>query len=254
MRRITHPIRAFLTLVALISGLSACTTPNTAVEVFDPYESTNRKVHAFNKGLDKVALRPAAKAYGAVTPSPVRQSLANVSDTLGTPSNVINDVLQGNIDDAGHNLFRFLINASVGVLGLFDPATGFGLEERDSDFGETLAVWGAPEGAYLELPVLGPATERSAVGTVVDFLSNPVEPLLGEEAETVAAVTTGTDILDTRDSLSSSIDGVLYDSADSYAQARILYLQNRRFELGGSASTDETFDPYEDLYDGLYDE
>jgi phospholipid-binding lipoprotein MlaA len=120
-------------------------------------------------------------------------------------------------------------------------------EATDTDFGETLHVWGAREGAYVELPVLGPSTERDTWGMVVDVFTNPLTYVLESPENyygTVASVSSG---LSNRGRYAATIDSILYDSADSYAQARSLYLQNRRFELGGSGG-DAYLDPYDDPY------
>lgn len=253
MQRIT----GIIAIVAAV-GLSACSVPDTPGEVHDPYEKANRASHAFNKGADRVFFRPASHVYGTVVPNRVRTSLSNAAANLDTPRSVINDVLQGQGEDAVHNTFRFLINTTMGIFGLFDPASGFGLEPRETGFGDTLAVWGAAEGAYIELPLLGPSTERDAVGRFVDILANPIGSVLGDDGDEIAATTSFPSVLNSRYEYAETVDGILYDSADSYAQLRLFYLESRRFELSGQTSAGNAFDPYEDLYDevyeGLYDE
>ena len=181
--------------------------------------------------------------------------MSNFAENLGGPQNVANGVLQGNIDDAGHNFFRFLINSTFGVFGLFDPASGsFGLESRQTGFADTLAVWGVREGAYQELPFFGPSTERDTVGYIVDLAANPIGALLGDDADTAAASAIPA-LLNTRYEQTDVIDGILYESADSYAQTRLIYLESRRFRLSdgeASAETGETL--YDDVYGDLYDE
>ncbi len=241
--------------IALAAGLvilAGCSTPSAQTDVHDPYESVNRATHQFNKELDRSLLRPASQVYGTLVPTPVRTSLDNAGSNLGGPANVVNNVLQGDIESAVHNTSRFLLNTTLGVLGLFDVAeSSFGLENRDTGFADTLAKWGAREGAYQELPVFGPSTERDTAGMVVDFITNPVGTLFGDDAEDADRVTTVTEILNYRYTFSDTVDGILYDSADSYAQLRLFYLDARRFGLGESA---DSIDPYEDLYDGLFDE
>lgn len=238
--------------------LAGCSAPDTPSEFHDPYESVNRAVHASNKGADRLFFRPASQAYGTIVPEPVRRGLSNASSNLSGPRNVANDLLQGNVEDAGHNLMRFLVNTTIGVFGVFDPASGsFGLENRDTGFGDTLAVWGAREGAYLELPLFGPSTERDAVGQFVDIFTNPLDSVF-DEASDVAALTSFPSVLNSRFELADTVDGILYDSADSYAQLRLFYLESRRFQLSGQTSAENAFDPYENLYEevyeGLYDE
>lgn len=244
-------------LVAAV-GLTACSVPDTPVEIHDPYESANRASHAFNKGADRLFFKPASQVYGTIVPGRVRTSLSNAAGNLDTPRSVVNDILQGQGEDAIHNTFRFLINTTMGIFGLFDPASGFGLEPRETGFGDTLAVWGAQEGAYIELPLLGPSTERDAIGQFLDIFANPIGRVLDGGDARIAASTSLPSVLNSRYEFSTTVDGILYDSADSYAQLRLFYLESRRFELSGQTYAGNPFDPYEDLYDevyeGLYDE
>lgn len=215
------------------------------MDVHDPYETRNRKVHEFNKGLDRSVVRPVARAYGTAVPQPVRAGVANFADYLDTPKYILNDVAQGNGRDAVHNVFRFAFNTVFGF-GVLDPATEAGLERRSTGFGETLYVWGVPEGAYLEAPVFGPSTERDTAGRIVDIVTNPVSYVLEDEAAAIPIVAGALTGLNARYEFGDTIDSVLYESADSYAQTRSIYLQNRRFELG-QETDDFDFDPYEDF-------
>ncbi|MEL6607936.1 MAG: VacJ family lipoprotein [Pseudomonadota bacterium] len=226
--------------VVLLAGCAAAPAD-------DPLAGVNRPVHAFNKGLDTVALRPASQVYGAVAPTPVRQGVSNFADNLSTPGDMVNNGLQGDLDGFARNTFRLLMNSTVGVLGIWDVASAMGVEPEETDFGETLHVWGVGEGAYVELPVFGPSTTRDAFGTVVDFVIDPVGTTLdGREADYALGARVGS-VLDTRERFSTTIDSVLYDSADSYSQSRLIYLQNRRFELGGD-DAQQTIDTESDLY------
>ena len=239
-------LRHFLLAVPALGLLAGCATaPAVAPDaVADPFEVQNRQMHALNKGVDRAVLRPASRVWGGAVPPPVRRVAVNAAENLDTPGHVLNDLLQGEVDDAVHNLFRFAINSTLGIAGLFDPATSMGLEARESDFGQTLHVWGAGEGVYVELPVFGPRTERDAWGTAVDIALNPARVLL--PAETPRLEARAVELLDARHSLGSTIDGVLYDSADSYAQSRSIYLQNRRFFLAEGQS-EVYFDPYDEF-------
>ena len=245
-------------IAALALALAACSVPETPTDIHDPYEKANRASHAFNKGVDRVFLRPASQVYGTIVPGRARTSLSNAANNLNTPRSVVNDVLQGQGEDAIHNTFRFLLNTTLGVFGLFDPASSFGLEQRKTGFADTLAVWGAPEGAYLETPLFGPSTERDTAGRFVDILANPIGAVLGDESDEIAAATSLPSALNSRFEFADTVDSILYDSADSYAQLRLFYLESRRFELSGQTSAGAAFDPYENLYDevyeGLYDE
>ncbi len=241
---------------AALFGLAGCAAP-VANGVNDPYEEVNRGWHETNIALDKGLVDPVSTAYGTVVPDPLRKGLSNVSDTLSIPGTVVNDVLQFQLGDALHNTARFAVNATVGLAGLFDPATSMGLEERDSDFGETLHTWGVGEGAYVVLPLYGPSTERDAVGLIVDIALNPVGHLLDSPESDYATGLKVADLADTRYRYSDLYESVLYDSADSYSQMRLSYLDNRRFNLGMPVSTVETdetqggatYDIYEDFYE-----
>ncbi|WP_112310126.1 MlaA family lipoprotein [Pseudogemmobacter bohemicus] len=239
-------------LLALgLSALSACAQAPSADGVSDPLEPVNRGVHAVNKGLDTVIVRPASKAYGTVVPGPVRQGVSNVADTLDLPGVVVNQVLQARIGEATTNTLRLAVNATAGIGGLFDVASVLGMPKTDADFGQTLAVWGVGEGPYVELPIEGPSTARDTVGLVVDLAMNPLNNVFdGNDADATLAIE-GLSRLNDRYRYSDTIDSILYDSADSYAQLRLLYLQNRRHEIakakGGTGGEDGDFiDPYEE--------
>jgi len=237
--------------LALALFVAACGPAELPTTIEDPYEAQNRQTHEFNRSLDRTVLRPVSRAYGSTVPRPVRRAVTNFSDNLGQPGVVLNDLLQFNIADAVHNSFRFVINTTIGVGGIFDPATDFGIERRDTDFGETMHVWGAPEGAYLELPLLGPSTERDAFGRLVDIAIDPLGNLLPRTEEGAIRVARILARFDDRYTYSEFVDEILYQSADSYAQSRLLYLQNRRFNLQGGRS-EQYLDPYEDPYADTY--
>lgn len=233
--------------------LAACSVPDSSTDIHDPYEAVNRLTHDMNTAVDTVAVRPVSEFYGTVVPVTVRAKLDNATRNLGLPAAMINKLLQGQVEAAGENAFRFAINSTLGLFGLFDPAQDFGLEEQESGFADTLAVWGAPEGAFLVLPVLGPSTERDTAGLIVDIATNPIGALFSSDAEDAQLGLSVTETLNYRYSFSETFDSILYDSEDSYAQLRLFYLDNRRFQLIQIAGED-TSDSFEDLYDGLYEE
>ncbi|QMU58350.1 MAG: VacJ family lipoprotein [Boseongicola sp.] len=233
--------------------LSGCSVPNEPTDVHDPYESVNRVTHNFNTAADRVILRPASQVYGHVVPNPVRSSLDNAAGNLGLPASALNKALQGKLEDAVHNVARFMVNTTLGVFGLFDPAQDFGLEARDSNFGETLSVWGAEEGAYQVLPLIGPSTERDTAGLVVDIITNPIGVMFGPDVEDADTGLFVTETLNYRYEFAGTIDSILYDSADSYSQLRIFYLDSRRFAVGTDGE-EIAIDPYEDLYDDFLQE
>lgn len=227
-------------------------------EAYDPYEESNRKVHEFNRALDRNLVRPAGKGYSNFLPNDIEDMIGRFAFNLSIPGAVVNNILQGNMKGATEDTYRFLVNSTLGLGGLFDTATDLNMPQAtDADFGQTLHVWGVREGAYVELPFLGPSTERDTVGLVVDLFTNPLTYVLDEPENyygTVASVSSG---LSNRGRYSDTIDSILYESADSYAQAKSLYIQNRRFELGGG-SGGALEDPYDAEFGALsedpYDE
>lgn len=232
---------------AALAALGACTPMPPDGAINDPYESTNRSVHEFNRGFDRTLARPASQAYGTVVPAPVREMVDNFANNLELPGDVLNNILQGRPGPALRNTARFAFNTVLGFGGLVDPAQLIGLNHDKTDFGETLAVWGVREGAYVELPVLGPSTERDTLGKVVDFAMNPVGWVADHRRDNQIAAVGVAAALGDRYTFTGVIDDILYNSADSYAQLRLQYLQNRRFELGQGAD-EPVIDPYEDLY------
>lgn len=247
--RSSHALRA-LVFTVLLAG---CATPTpeqrASGEVFDPYESTNRSIHAFNVGVDKVLLRPASKGYVTIVPSPMIDSFNFFAENLSMPGMMVDSLLQGNMKQAGNAAARFVINSTVGFAGLADPASDFKIPKVDTDFGETLHVWGFGEGAYVELPLYGPSTARDAVGVVVNLFTNPIDFAKTRPVDNLGVYVEIVRRMGDRGRYSDTVDSILYESADSYAQARLIYLQNRRFEL---ARTNE--DTYLDLYADPYDD
>ena len=242
------PILALATLTLLLQA--SCGPAPAPTGTNDPNEAANREVHEANKALDRALVDPASTVYGKTVPGPLRQGVQNFADNLDAPGDVVNGILQGRPGPALANTARFVINTTVGIGGLFDPAKAMGIQRKKTDFGETLHVWGFPEGAYGELPLIGPSTSRDTVGRVVDVVLNPLRLALPAREGNIATAASVASRLGDRFKFGNTIDSILYDSADSYAQARLLYLQNRRFELGqatGGTSGEEGFlDPYEE--------
>lgn len=246
------PGRGLVRVVALlgVALLTACAPRDVPAGIDDPWEASNRQTHEFNKKLDKSLIRPAGNAYAGSVPQPVMTGVSNFAGNLSTPSLVVNNILQADAEGAMANSWRFVINSTLGIVGLFDVATAFGIPEHDTDFGETLHVWGAKEGNYVELPLLGPSTERDAVGRVVDMFTNPLSYVLPAPEKYAGTAALTIKRLGDRGRYSQTVDSVLHDSADSYAQGRLTYLQNRRYKLYGEAGLG---DPYDDPYGGTGD-
>ncbi len=242
---------ASLLVVASVAACSGRPASLPEGEPWDPYEGVNRGVHALNKGFDRVAFRPASRVYSGLMGDEIETAISRASNNISLPGDVVNNILQGNMKGATEDTYRFIVNSTIGLFGLFDPATEFNMPPAtEADFGQTLYVWGVREGGYVELPFFGPSTERDAVGTVVDFFLNPLDYAFINGNEPVEYTIIGaktSDLLTQRARFGSTIDDVLYESADSYSQLRSFYLQNRRFELG-DAGSDDYLDPYDDPY------
>ena len=254
---LSSPVKRFTKNVVLLFCtviVAGCATNSggSGGAIYDPNEDRNRKVHAFNVSLDKKFVRPIATEYSSALPDVIEDSISNFASNLGQPSILVNSVLQGDLQGVSLSATRFLTNSILGVGGLFNTAEKLGLKEHDTDFGETLYKWGAEEGEYVELPLLGPATIRSTTGIIVDLLINPLSYAVSSPETyygTLASTSAG---LSARGRYTSSIDSILYESADSYAQARLIYLQNRRFSLGDEGRFLSTDDPYSDPYEDPY--
>lgn len=241
MLRSRYIFRSFLVLSLV--AVSACAM-KAPVGIHDPFEADNRKTHAANKEIDRLILKPLSKGVGSATRGPISTGISNFSSNLGLPNAVANNLLQLKIDHAFVNSARFVFNTTVGIGGLFDVATQNGLLEKPTDFGETLHVWGASEGAYLELPFFGPSNVRDSTGMVVDTLMDPINFVVPTPQRYLGTLAGLLNKVGTRDKYSDLVDQVLYQSEDSYAQSRLVYLQSRRQTLHGGLRDVDLEDPY----------
>lgn len=142
---------------------------------YDPWESYNVNMFEFNRGFDKYLLKPVAKGYDFIVPTPVQKGIRNAADNLDVVRKVVNNTLQGKFLGAGKELTRFVINSTIGVAGLFDVAKdGLGIEPADQDMGITLGFYGVGQGPYLIVPILPPTTVRDGIGFVADLVMNPM--------------------------------------------------------------------------------
>lgn len=207
--------------------LTACAT--TGDNPKDPYEEQNRAVWEFNRGLDKAVLKPVAEGYQYITPDPVEKGVSNFFDNLGEISNIVNSLLQAKFGDAGKSTGRFLINSTIGLAGLLDPATEMGIDEQDEDFGQTLAVWGFESGPFLMLPLLGPSNPRDGVGFAVDAFGvySPYDSLNDSQTEWALRSLW---LIDMRAEL-LPLEEQLEEALDEYLMVRDAYLQRREFQV-----------------------
>lgn len=199
---------------------------SAALTVNDPLEGANRASFKFSMGVDKVLLGPIAHGYMAVTPEVVRDRVSNAVYNLGEPNTVINHVLQGKPKRAMRSTTRFLVNSTIGVLGLFDVAAKMNLPPRAADFGQTFGTWGAQPGAYLYVPVMGPMNVRDGVGRALDIVTDPVRMVGGGFNTDFGKARLAATILDARTQADPALRAVK-DSNDPYATARSAYTQFR---------------------------
>lgn len=225
-------------LIAVLSAsaallLSGCATAPDPSGANDPYESFNRQVFDFNRGVDRAVIKPAAQTYVKVVPEPAREGLHNFFVNLDLPVTFANDVLQGETERGSQTFLRFTINSTMGIGGLFDVATrNFHIPFHTEDFGQTLAVWGVDEGPYLVLPIVGPDPPRDAAGQVVDIFLDPWTywPHFPGKFWWSAgkSVLEGIDL---RSRNLESLESIERQSIDLYASIRSLYRQNRNNEI-----------------------
>ena len=218
------------------------------------FEGVSRAMFKFNHVLDKAIFKPVAKGYRAL-PSPIRNGTGNVVDNLRSLLTLSNNLLQGDFRQAGHTAGRFAVNTTIGILGIWDPATALGLNEGGKeDFGQTMGVWGANPGCYFVLPILGPTTARDAVGLVGNVFLDPVYQITHNTEISNGVVgnsnysehnyyyyrTTGA--VDFRAKNIESFDSIEKNSIDLYASLKSLYLQDRNKKVLNSKSAVDTQD------------
>lgn len=207
-----------------------------APRAYDPWEPFNRKVHRFNNAVDRAIARPLARAYVEVAPRPVRLGVSNFFDNLGQPLTMVNQLLQGRPGEAGQTFARFILNSTLGVGGLFDPASAAGLPRRREDFGQTLGVWGWRTSRYVELPFFGPRTVRDTLGLAGDM---PLSPVRQIDDDKTRIFLQGLNLVDTRAQL-LSLDSLREDAVDDYALVRDSWMQRRAYQIeGGRRQQDE---------------
>ncbi len=202
-------------------------------EDYDPLEVLNRFLFAFNEALDVFIFRPIAEVYRFWLPQGVQDSVQNFTRNLNAPVIFLNQLWQGRDEEASETIARFFINTTVGLAGLFDPASSWGLEYTEADFGQTLGYYGAGPGPYLVLPLYGPSSVRDGIGLAVDSLVLDPWPYVLDAADVdkkrelmlARFVMEG---VDKRARNIENIDDLKRDSVDFYARVRSLYLQYRR--------------------------
>jgi phospholipid-binding lipoprotein MlaA len=228
-----RPPAATLGAAVVLAGLIASCGGVRSQEVADPFEPVNRAMFGFNMFADEWVLEPVARGYRAVAPVQVRRSVANFLGNLRSPVIFVNDILQGERERAGTTLGRFMINSTLGVFGLFDAASAFGHYPHNEDLGQTLGVYGVPDGPYLVLPLLGPSNARDTAGRVGDFFINPLNECCIDGTERLALF--GTGAVSEREASIELFDDLRANSIDLYATLRTIYTQRRAAEIRNGA-------------------
>ncbi len=240
-RRLAIALAAF---IALGSGSTA-----GAEDVSDPLEPINRGIFWFNDKADVYVLEPTARGWNYVLPDRVQTAIGNFFENVRFPVVMINNLLQAKVVEASSDVGRFLINTTIGIAGFFDPATGFGLERNDEDFGQTLGYWGVPPGPYLVAPLLGPLNLRDGTGRLVDT-ATAVYPLFAAAPYTIGATAVNT--VNFRSQVLSEVRNAKAASLDYYVFVRDAYDQSRKARVEDRVDIDE--ERVEDLYFGDFED
>ena len=232
--------RFFFTAILIISFFS--TSEDQADK--DPFEDINRTVFVISDDLDKYFLRPAAETYSNYTPQLIKDGITNFFSNLSEVDTAVNQLLQGKLFLAAQDSTRFLINSTVGVVGIFDVASDLGLDRHDEDFGQTLGYWGVPSGAYMFVPFLGPTTIRDIFAKPTSWFLSGNLSVSDEEASLILNVF---DVLETRERLLIAENLII---GDKYDFVRDAYLQSRNYLVkDGEIEDDFLIDLEIDFFD-----
>ncbi|MEJ0049586.1 MAG: VacJ family lipoprotein [Rhodospirillales bacterium] len=239
--------------VALALALAGCASKPPASDpdavadyeqTNDPLEPTNRVFYEVDDAIDRYTLKPIAQGYVYITPEPVRNGIHNVLANLSSPVLFANDVAQARPRHAGDTFMRFLINSTVGVVGVFDVAKSLGYRAHDTDFGVTLGVWGVGEGPFLYLPILGPDSPRSVVGYGADTALDPFTWVpKGYGLRTLNWARYGMGAIDTRARLLGDLDKIKATALDPYASIRSLYRQHVQSQVDAARAPEQLTPP-----------
>jgi len=225
---------SLLSLCLLLLCGCAALPPGSKRDPRDPWERMNRSTYKFNDVLDRAIVKPTAKGYTHL-PRPVQTGVHNFFDNLNYPITIVNDLLQGQVVPFFSDIGRFVFNSTVGLGGLFDPATAAGMQKNNRDFGQTLGKWGVPKGPYVVVPIFGPYTVRDGIGAVtVDYYANPSN-YTKFWVSTSLWLVRGVD----RRARLLPLDATIQSAYDPYAFIRNAYLQNRDFMVTGGQSQSE---------------
>ena len=229
----SNKITTLLKLILLLATLPlvfACTTAQTResgmdVHNIDPLEPVNRNIYAFNENMDRYLVKPVATGYAIVTPDILQTGITNFFNNLEYLNVIVNSSLQGKLDQSLSDIFRFLTNSTLGIGGLFDVATPMGLDAHNEDLGQTFAVWGTGQGAYLTLPLFGPNTVRDAPDLVSSWVLDPITYI----TSAISLPATALKLINKRANLLESSKMLNEAALDPYSFLREYYLQQRNY-------------------------
>ena len=203
-------------------------TSYTEDEIYDPLEGLNRSIFKFNDVADRIILEPVARGYRKL-PSPMQSGISNFLSNLRMPLVIVNQLLQGQVKNSAESTGRFVVNTTAGVFGLFDVADNIGLEEKDEDYGQTLATWGVGDGFYVVLPIFGPSNLRDSAGLILTAVTDPVNAYAVTEGEGwIVPIRTTINAVDRRSKIIDEVNALRNNSIDYYAAVRSSYYQNRK--------------------------
>jgi len=208
-----------LACLLFLSGCASTGNPR------DPLEPVNRGIYTFNEAVDTTLLKPAAELYRGLVPRLVRTGVSNVFSNINDVIVALNNLLQGKVGNAASDTGRFLVNSTIGLLGIFDVATPLGLPKNNEDFGQTLGWWGVGDGPYLVLPIFGPSNVRDTFGLVVDVLTDPISYI---EPTRDRNIVMGVRAVNRRSELLEASKILETAALDPYQFVRDAYLQRRR--------------------------
>lgn len=241
-------IASIIAILSLLIVAASSAQANQDYEELDPIEGFNRVMFSFNEQADKYLLKPVAQAYKFITPDIVNRGITNFFNNLDEVETFVNSLLQGKFHNATVTLNRLIYNTTFGLGGFFDVATGFGLQNDEEDFGQTLAVWGYENSSYLVLPFLGPTTVRDGAARFVDSYFEPLRYVDHMHRDELL-LAQGVKIVDKRADLLGGEN--LFVGTDSYRFVRSAYYQNREFVINDGEVNDpfaeEDFESYEDF-------
>ena len=228
------------TTLLAAAGCATTTEEPSATAVYDPLEGWNRGVYAFNEEVDKAVLEPVARGYRAVTNEPVRAGVSNFLSNLNQPVVFANTLLQGKPLASFDTATRFVVNTTIGIGGIFDPASALNVPRHREDFGQTLGVWGVPNGPYIMLPVMGPTNLRDLTGRGVDAAFDPLN-YAEFEGDTEFRVTTAVvGAISTRERLIEQIE-TLREQPEPYIALRRNYTQQRAAAIRDGREQEDPF-------------